>query len=479
MKDIVAGLPNIFSQNIKSKERKKTEKELFAPFSSLPFDKINTAFAIALHMHQPTIPAQGDDLARAGLISNLEYMMKHQNIGDNHNAPVFLSCYSRMSDIIRELLDKGLHPRIMLDYSGNLLWGLRQMGEAKVLDNLSQITVDKKYYPSLEWLGTMWSHAVVSSTPVPDISLHIRAWRNHFGAIFGQEALNRLKGFSAPEMQLPIHPDVCFEYIKALKEAGYEWLLVQEHTIENLDGSPIRRPHFPHRLIAKNSFGKTQEIAVFIKTQGSDTKLVAQMQPYYEAKSRQREEYAKKSLPPLVLQISDGENGGVMMNEFPPKYKEVFNEIGREGTVALNVSEYFEYIKRERVKEEDFLPVQPISQHKIWEFVNKFSPRAVEEAIQKAKNKYGQINLEKASWTNDKNWVKGYMDILDPINKLSARFHERFDDTPMDCPDPKYRQALLYLLLSQTSCFRYWGKGIWTEYAREICRRGMEAIEKS
>ena len=35
-----------------------------------------------------------------------------------------------------------------------------------------------------------------------------------------------------------------------------------------------------------------------------------------------------------------------------------------------------------------------------------------------------------------------------------------------------------YLLLSQTSCFRYWGEGIWTEYAKEICRRGMEALSK-
>jgi hypothetical protein len=37
---------------------------------------------------------------------------------------------------------------------------------------------------------------------------------------------------------------------------------------------------------------------------------------------------------------------------------------------------------------------------------------------------------------------------------------------------------VLYLLLSQTSFFRYWGEEIWTEYAKEICRRGMEALSK-
>ncbi|MFM8966648.1 MAG: glycosyl hydrolase family 57, partial [Vulcanococcus sp.] len=37
---------------------------------------------------------------------------------------------------------------------------------------------------------------------------------------------------------------------------------------------------------------------------------------------------------------------------------------------------------------------------------------------------------------------------------------------------PVYREALLHLLLLETSCFRYWGQGTWTDYAREIHRRG-------
>jgi hypothetical protein len=37
---------------------------------------------------------------------------------------------------------------------------------------------------------------------------------------------------------------------------------------------------------------------------------------------------------------------------------------------------------------------------------------------------------------------------------------------------PDYQRALLHLLLLETSCFRYWGQGTWTDYAREIHRRG-------
>ena len=42
--------------------------------------------------------------------------------------------------------------------------------------------------------------------------------------------------------------------------------------------------------------------------------------------------------------------------------------------------------------------------------------------------------------------------------------------------DPRYREALYYLMLTQTSCFRYWGQGLWTDYGRELCRRLTEIL---
>lgn len=474
--DIVSGIPNICGEEDKVARRSARDKEEYAPYSDIDFDRVNSSFGIALHMHQPTIPASTGHLKTAHLISNLQYMMEHQSMGDNHNAPVFLWCYSRMADFIKELAAERKHPRIMLDYSGNLLWGLRQMDDGNALEKLGAVTTGKKYYKNVEWLGTMWSHAVVSSTPVPDIKLHMLAWRNHFASIFGYEALERVKGFSAPEMHMPIHPDVCFEYIKALKECGYSWLMVQEHTIENLDGSPIKRPHFPHRLVAENSLGEKEEITVLVKTQGSDTKLVAQMQPYYEAKSRSREDFQGRKLPPFVLQIGDGENGGVMMNEFPPAYKIAFHEIGMAGTVAMNGSEYLEFMKRYGADEKRFTPVQPISQHRIWDSMSSRGPGACDEAIRKVHEKDSNFNLDKGSWTNDRNWVEGYENVLDPVKKLSVMFHKKFDKKQTDTSSSKYRKALLYLLLSQSSDFRYWGQGAWTDYAKEICSRGMEAL---
>ena len=87
-------------------------------------------------MHQPLIPAGGPELRTAPIISNLQWMMDNPGIGDNHDAPVFLYCYKRMGEFVPQLLDQGLAPRVMLEYSGTLLHGLRQMGAHDVLDAL-------------------------------------------------------------------------------------------------------------------------------------------------------------------------------------------------------------------------------------------------------------------------------------------------------------------------------------------------------
>jgi hypothetical protein len=74
-------------------------------------------------------------------------------------------------------------------------------------------------------------------------------------------------------MHLPNHPDTLFALVSALRECGYRWLLVQEHSVENPDGSPLSRRQtlIPNRLVARNSSGEEAEILALIKTQGSDT----------------------------------------------------------------------------------------------------------------------------------------------------------------------------------------------------------------
>jgi hypothetical protein len=451
--------------------------------TNINLDRVKSGFACALHMHQPTIPAG----ANGELISNLQYMFEHSDEGDNHNAGVFAWCYSRMGDFIPELVANGCNPRIMLDYSGNLLWGLQQMGREDILNKLKGIACNPQYYPYVEWLGTMWSHAVIPSTPIPDLKLHIQAWQHQFAAIFGKEALKRVKGFSPPEMHLPNHPDTLYEYIKALKECGYRWLLVQEHSVERLDGSGLWHDdkYIPNRLLARNSQGETISITALIKTQGSDTKLVAQMQPYHEAKGRGRQKIGNREVPSCVTQIADGENGGVMMNEFARDFQPVWYEIQNNGdVVGFNGTEYLELIEAAGINPEDYPPCQAVHQHKIWQKVDpdKATTEAVEKAIQELKETDHRFSMDGASWTNNLSWVQGYENVLEPMNKLSAMFHAKYDSLveqdPAIIASPNYQEALLYNLLVQTSCFRYWGQGTWTDYARELYRRGEEVLRR-
>lgn len=473
--EYIDNLPNICGSEDLVKQATARQGPIYLSGSGIDFGRIRSGFSIALHMHQPLIPAGGSDLRTAAVISNLKYMMDNQGIGDNHNASVFRWCYKRMGEFIPQLVHEGKNPRVMLDYSGVLLHGLRDMGLHDVLDSLKGITLDPDYRRCVEWLGTAWGHPVAPSTPVQDFRRHVQAWQHHFAGIFGLEALSRVKGFSPPEMALPNHPDVFYEFVRTLRDSGYQWVLVQEHSVEMEDGSGVRRPHVPHRLVARNSRGETATIIGIVKTQGSDTKLVGQMQPYYEAKGLSRTDVGGKSIPPLVTQIADGENGGVMMNEFPPKYMDVTREASGSDIPAVNVTEYLEYLSAIGLREEDLPVIQPIMQHRIWQrFQAGSGPESLETVIEELRKQDGRFHMEGGSWTSNLSWVRGYDHVLGPMEQISAMFWEKAQG--VSPAEPRYRNALFYLLTSQTSCFRYWGSGIWTDYARELCRRTEEIL---
>ena len=447
--------------------------------TNLRLEGIRSAFACALHMHQPTIPA-----GRSGeLVSHLQYMVENQGEGDNHNAEPFAQCYRRMADLIPQLISEGCNPRIMLDYSGNLLWGVHQMGRKDITDALRYLACDPDMQHHVEWLGTFWSHAVAPSTPIPDLKLQISAWQHQFVDLFGEDALKRVKGFSPPEMHLPNHPDTL--------DCGYSWLMVQEHSVENPDGSPLSHAqrYLPNQLVARSSTGDTARITVLIKTQGSDTKLVGQMQPYYEALTLEQQPLGSRHIPSVVTQIADGENGGVMMNEFPEAFLQAHRKArqqnpvgeGHTQTVAINGSEWLELLEQAGVTATDFPEVQAVQQHRLWQQVGSDSNReTVNAAIEELKANNNGFSMEGASWTNNLSWVEGYDNVLEPMNQLSAAFHQRFDqqteENPSFTKDERYQEALLHLLLLETSCFRYWGQGTWTEYARNIHSRGKALL---
>jgi hypothetical protein len=178
-----------------------------------------------------------------------------------------------------------------------------------------------------------------------------------------------------------------------------------------------------------------------------------------------------------VTQIADGENGGVMMNEFPPKYFEVVRESSGTDSPMLNVSEYLEHLFASGVREEDLPVLQPIHQKQIWDRMRPGDgPERLAEVIDAIKVSDHMFHMEGGSWTNDISWVRGYDNVLGPMEKVSSEFFEKVLRPGVPTDEPRYRNALFHLLVTQTSCYRYWGQGIWTEYARELCRRASDIL---
>jgi hypothetical protein len=203
------------------------------------------------------------------------------------------------------------------------------------------------------------------------------------------------------------------------------------------------------------------------------------MQPYFEAKGLNRIELGGQSVPSLVCQISDGENGGVMMNEFPPKYLQVMEESSGSPTPPVNVTEYLEHLSSLGIRREDFPAIQPVMQHRIWErFEQGAGPDAMAGVIEQLSREDSRFHVDGGSWTNNISWVRGYQDVLEPMQAASAMFHEKVLRRGISPSDPRYRKALYHLLMSQTSCYRYWGEGLWADRGRELCRRTMDALDE-
>jgi len=445
-------------------------KRLYPARDSEAFRQLQSAAACALHMHQPNIPAGKD----GAIISNLRFMLEDGPDGDRYNATVFRECYQRLGTIIPALVAEGYEPRIMVDYSGCLFFGLEEMEATDVIETLRTLAVDPRYQRCVEWLGTAWGHAVAPSTPIHDFRLHVRAWQHHFAALFGTEAVARVRGFSPPEMALPNHPDVAYGFVKTLVDAGYQWVLVQEHTVEEPEsGHSPRSPHLPHRLVCRNSEGEEASIICLIKTQGSDTKLVAQMQPWYEAASLSHATLAGQFVPPIVSQIADGENGGVMMHEFPPKFIEVSKLSTGTRTPLMTGTEYLEHLFALGITQKDLPVLQPTKQKQLW---SRFSPGT--DSPEKLSATIGELtasdhtfHMEGGSWTNNISWVRDYDRLLKPMDRVSALFYEKVLQKGISESDPRFNEALFLLLNAETSCFRYWGEGVWVDYGIEFCHR--------
>jgi hypothetical protein len=155
--EAIDGLPNLcgWDQARAAATRRGRDRSVFLDESGIDFARARGACAVALHMHQPIIPAggpgRGSEASREPLIGNLQYMLESPYEEDRHNAGVYRWCYRRAAEFIPQLVAEGRQPRLTLDYTGTLLHGLQQMGARDVLDAALAVTGGKR---PVDVLGT-------------------------------------------------------------------------------------------------------------------------------------------------------------------------------------------------------------------------------------------------------------------------------------------------------------------------------------
>jgi hypothetical protein len=143
----------------------------------------------------------------------------------------------------------------------------------------------------------------------------------------------------------------------------------------------------------------------------------------------------------------------------------------------MNGTEYLEYLFDSGVKPESLPVLQPTQQKKLFDACPPGSgTEKMAKAIEELRQQDHRFHMEGGSWTDDISWVKGYDDVIGPMERVSSRFNEEILAKGVSTDDPRYRRALYHLLSSQTSCYRYWGEGVWTDYGKEIIRRAEDII---
>ena len=327
----------------------------------------------------------------------------------------------------------------MLEHSGTLLHGLRRAGLDDVFDALWPLTCDPDLRQAVEWLGCPWGHAV-ASTPVQDHRLRAglaAPLRRHLrpgGAGAGARLLPGGDGAAQPPRRgLCVRQDP--QRLRLPMAAG-----------PGIHRRAARRPvagrYLPHRLRCTSSGGDTAEIVAVVKTQGSDTKLVAQMQPYYEAKGLSRLSW------PATWGATAG-HAGRRRRERRGDDERVSPQVprGRRSAPAprtpiLNVTKYLEQLFATGIQPGD--PYRPSSRCTSTASGSSWHAATADrlaDVIEQLRREDSRFHVEGGSWTSDLSWVRGYDQVLVPMEQASALFHERILARGVPSDDPRYRKG--------------------------------------
>ncbi|MCD6371578.1 MAG: hypothetical protein J7L39_02560 [Candidatus Aenigmarchaeota archaeon] len=395
-------------------------------------------------MHQPLV------WKKDRLIGNLEKMLKSTNSRERWDAKLMLRAYKNPAKYVKILRESGLSSKIVLDFSGILLENLSKLEEKRILDKIEVYgekigeilglyrEVLEKYPDSIEFAGTAYSHCYFPSIPIRDWKLQIKEWRNVFSKIFGKKELKKVRGFWLPEMGVPGTKEKLEKLIEVVSKY-YEWLILPLQSVKNYERLNYKERieifTKPHLLEVRK-----QKIKVVFRSPTYFIDQQAGTSPEFIKERIENEIEPLKGLR-IIITASDGENGNVMMNEFFPKtFKPLFEKvIGKKRIDSLLVSEFLDlFCKTNELKviELKTFGASWINGHELW----------------KGESRKERIRMK---------------------IRMISEFYRKFKG------EEKIKEKLKKLLLiSQTSCYIYWGTDYWYSQAERTIEEFMKIFKK-
>lgn len=406
----------------------------------------HAVFVPWLHMHQPPIWV-GDRI-----LGNLEKMLNSDpNSEEGWNAQWFAQAYKNPARYVQMLSQQACTPKIMVDYSGVLLAELAQLSQNGRFNHLyvegepvgdiialfRQVLED--YPEAIEFAGTAYSHCYFPATPQRDHEAQIRDWQLLFQDLFGEKALQKVRGFWLPEMGMFGDPKEAIQLIRLLKKYHYEWLILPSSALEKPEtwSTPILENQV-HELVVEAA-GETEKILCIVR----DTDMGIRQQSGHNAEGIVQDIHYRANVfktekmphPPLIVPTSDGENGNVMMfeyfkNSFAPLF---YNTHQWSDITFMTVSQY----------------------------LDQYCAQGVNSEV--------RLKPTGGSWIGGHDhWFAGdtRQDILAQIEALSVKINGLKEAGKISEHDPIFNA----LLLCETSCFVYWNSEFWFDQARQFLR---------
>jgi alpha-amylase/alpha-mannosidase (GH57 family) len=400
---------------------------------------MNISHALGLHMHQPP--------------ENLRLLYET----NQWEARQIIQCYARPAKFIQKFSDVAY---LNIGFSGILLEQLSDpeiQNDFKQIFDLEDILCQYQKAEQIEIIGMGYYHPIFPLIPVEDWKAQLEKGRNMVKETFGIRPI----GFWPSEMAFSM------EMIPALREAGYEYVIVDSVHIRPENGEEIKKPSISKNMIYLPHIARYEGYEIVIVPRDRDISNAQEsgMDPvWFENEVRYKAGSVKGSC--LVTTWSDGENGGW--------FRQMDEDFGFWGHF------FAPYMQRVREGE---LPIQPV---RLSDYINDCPPRDYVFV------QTGAWNVARTSGFDFSQWSEspGQKRALEEVWEVSREFHRlerEVEKRKEEAIDPDHLRDLLnkaqdWLLKAETSCYFFWGDA-WiskiydqTKPARIILRQISELL---